>query len=147
MNIFFSILAKGISLLLAMAILVYFDTNTLFLATLLTAIVALKYVKENDEQTYIDKLVGIGFALSVSPSVGVAPNEITLLANGFIVQSLLSFTFFLYFIKTKPSIIGRISREAKAGVRIIGDDVIAGFAAGVMSSIVWQAWLQLGHIL
>ncbi|MEA2092063.1 MAG: phosphatidylglycerophosphatase A, partial [Campylobacterota bacterium] len=58
--------------------------------------------------------------------------------NGFLVQSILSFVLFRYFDITKPSIIGRIDRDAKGGVGVMGDDIIAGFAAGILSSVIWQ---------
>jgi phosphatidylglycerophosphatase A len=50
---------------------------------------------------------------------------------------------FRYFDITKPSIIGRIDREAKGGVGVMLDDVIAGFAAGISSAVIWQGWLYL----
>jgi phosphatidylglycerophosphatase A len=81
------------------------------------------------------------FALSVAPAIGVSLGEVTNLENGFLVQSILSFILFRYFDITKPSIIGRIDREAKGGIGVMGDDIIAGFAAGISSSAIWQAYL------
>jgi len=46
----------------------------------------------------------------------------------------------------KPSIIGRIDREAKGGLGVMGDDIIAGFAAGITSAILWQVILKSGII-
>ena len=43
----------------------------------------------------------------------------------------------------KPSIIGRLDREAKGGVGVMGDDVVAGFVAGILSALIWQGYLQL----
>jgi len=130
----FSILA----LVVAMLILIYFDTYTLFLATTLIAIVSIKRLNTEKKEHYIDKLIGIWFALSVAPSFGVSIDKISNFENGFLVQAILSFVFYLAFIEKKPSIIGRLSRKTKGSIAIVADDIIAGFAAGISSSLIWQ---------
>ena len=55
----------------------------------------------------------------------------------------MSFALFRYFDISKPSIIGRIDKEVKGGVGVMGDDIIAGFAAGIVSAITWQGILLL----
>jgi phosphatidylglycerophosphatase A len=82
-------------------------------------------------------------ALSVAPAMSVGLGEVGDLQNGFLIQALLSFALFRYFDIVKPSIIGRIDREAKGGVGVMGDDIIAGFAAGILSSLLWQGILYL----
>ena len=144
------IIATLVALALGMSILIYLDENTLFLASLLIAIVTLRAINKyeenggthHDEHINLDKFAGIGFALSVAPAIGVNLSEITHLNNGFLIQALLSLVFFIYFEKEKHSIIGRIHREAKGGIAIVGDDVLAGFIAGVVSSLIWQAFLK-----
>ncbi|HIP14177.1 MAG TPA: phosphatidylglycerophosphatase A [Sulfurimonas autotrophica] len=143
-----------VSLPLGMAILLYFDATTLFLAALLISIIAMKVINKYEEESgnhddkriVIDELAGMWFALSVAPATGVALSEVTQLQNGFLVQSLLSFVLFRYFDITKPSIIGRIDREAKGGVGVMGDDIIAGFVAGITTAILWQGWLYIATI-
>lgn len=140
-----------VSLPLGILILIYFDATTLFLAALLISIIAIKSINKYEDQTanhddqriVIDELAGMWFALSVAPAMSIAPSEITNLQNGFLIQSLLSFILFRYFDITKPSIIGRIDREAKGGVGVMGDDIVAGFAAGISSAALWQAWLYI----
>ncbi|MFK5937595.1 MAG: phosphatidylglycerophosphatase A [Sulfurimonas sp.] len=144
------IIATLLALILGMLILIYFDENTLFLATLLIAIVTLRAVNKyeengglhHDEHINLDKFAGIGFALSVAPAIGVNFGEISLFSNGFLIQSLLSLAFFIYFEKEKHSVIGRVYRNAKGGIAIVGDDVLAGFIAGLVSSLIWQAFLK-----
>lgn len=144
-----------VSLPLGMAILIYFDATTLFLAALLISIIAIKGINKyealtgnhDDQKIVIDELAGMWFALSVAPAAGVALTDVTDLQNGFLVQSLLSFVLFRYFDITKPSIIGRIDREAKGGVGVMGDDIVAGFAAGISSAALWQGWLYLSKML
>ena len=140
-----------VSLPLGMLILIYFDAYTLFLATVLISIIAIKEINKYEEKTgshddksiVIDELAGMWFALSVAPAISVGMGEVVSLENGFLIQSILSFALFRYFDIAKPSIIGRIDREAKGGIGVMGDDIIAGFAAGIVSSAIWQGVLYL----
>ena len=140
-----------VALPIGMLILIYFGVSTLFLATMLISVIAIKLINNHEQETnthdnqaiVIDELAGMWFALSVAPASGVAFGEITTLSNGFVIQSLLSFILFRYFDITKPSIIGKIDRDAKGGVGVMGDDIIAGFAAGITAALLWQGWLKL----
>ncbi len=144
-----------VSLPLGVLILLYLDSTTLFLATLLISVIAVKVINKYEEESgihdnqniVIDELAGMWFALSVAPAVGVAPEAVFTLQNGFLVQVILSFILFRYFDITKPSIIGRIDREAPGGVGVMGDDIIAGFAAGISSAALWQIYLKLQTLL
>ncbi len=139
-----------VSLPLGMLILIYFDAQTLFLASVLISAIAIreinKYEKQSgthdDKRIVIDELIGMWFALSVAPAISVNIDEVANLQNGFLIQSLLSFVLFRYFDIKKPSIIGRLDREAKGGVGVVGDDIVAGFAAGILSALIWQGFLQ-----
>ena len=144
-----------VSLPIGMAILIYFDTTTLFLAALLISVVAIKIINQYEQETknhddqriVIDELAGMWFALSIAPAISVASNQVLTLSNGFLIESLLSFALFRYFDITKPSIIGRIDREAPGGIGVMGDDIIAGFAAGISSAALWQGWLYISQNL
>ncbi|HIC12736.1 MAG TPA: phosphatidylglycerophosphatase A [Sulfurimonas sp.] len=144
-----------VSLPLGMLILIYFDTNTLFLATILITLIAIKAINKYEEKSkthdsqniVIDELVGMWLALSIAPAVGVTMSEVMNFENGFLIQSLLAFALFRYFDITKPSIIGRIDREAKGGVGVMGDDIIAGVAAGISTAALWQAYLYLSGLI
>jgi phosphatidylglycerophosphatase A len=135
-----------VSLPLGVLILIYFNVQTLFLATVLISVIALKEINKyeaitnthDDKSIVIDELAGMWFALSVAPAITIAPNELLNFENGFLVQVVLSFIFFRYFDIKKPSIIGRIDRDAKGGVGVMGDDIIAGFSAGISSALAWQ---------
>ncbi|MCF6340542.1 MAG: phosphatidylglycerophosphatase A [Sulfurimonas sp.] len=144
-----------VSLPLGMLILIYLDAQTLFLATILISIIAIKEINKyekrtgihDDKRIVIDELAGMWFALSVAPAISVNLGEVGDLQNGFLVQCVLSFALFRYFDIAKPSIIGRIDREAKGGIGVMGDDIIAGFAAGILSAALWQGWLELQKLL
>ncbi len=138
-----------VSLPLGMLILIYFEAQTLFLATILISIIAIRAINRyeaesgihDDKRIVIDELAGMWFALSVAPAIGVSMGEVTSLENGFLIQSILSFALFRYFDIAKPSIIGKIDRETEGGIGVMGDDIIAGFAAGISSSAIWQGVL------
>ncbi|QOY54106.1 phosphatidylglycerophosphatase A [Candidatus Sulfurimonas marisnigri] len=140
-----------VALPIGMLILIYFSAQTLFLATVLISIIAIKEINKyeaksaihDDKRIVIDELAGMWFALSVAPAISIGLNEVSDLQNGFLLQSLLSFLLFRYFDIVKPSIIGRIDREAKGGIGVMGDDIVAGFVAGILSAVIWQGWVQL----
>ncbi|MEW5831270.1 MAG: phosphatidylglycerophosphatase A [Campylobacterota bacterium] len=132
------------------AVLAYFGSQTLFLASLLITLIALKAINayeaqsgiHDDKRIVIDEVVGMWLALSIAPGATFAWPELARWENGLMVQIVLAFLFFrLYDIK-KPSVIGRIDREAKGGWGVMGDDILAGFAAGISSAIVWQLLLK-----
>ena len=143
-----------VSLPLGMLILIYLGAQTLFLAALLISIIAIREINRyeeksgihDDKRIVIDELAGMWFALSVAPAISVSLSEVGDLQNGFLVQSLLSFVLFRYFDITKPSIIGRLDREAKGGVGVMADDIVAGFVAGILSAVLWHGWLQVQNL-
>jgi len=142
-------ISSFIALLLGLLIMINFNENTLFLASLLISIITLRalskenFVKNDKKNINISKIPGVWFALSVSPAVGVSYVEISNISNGFLVQAFLSFALFLYVEHTKPSIIKKISREAKGAMSVIGSDVLSGFTAGIASALVWQGYLKV----
>ncbi len=138
-----------VALPLGMLILIYFNAQTLFLSALLISVIAIKSINKyeltsgihDDKRIVIDELAGMWFALSVAPAISVSLSEVGIFENGFLIQSALSFALFRYFDIAKPSIIGRIDRETKGGLGVMGDDIIAGFAAGILSALIWQGLL------
>ena len=144
-----------VSLPLGMLILIYLDAQTLFLATALISVIAIKSINKyelktgihDDKRIVIDELAGMWFALSIAPAITIGIDDITVLENGFLIQSALSFALFRYFDIAKPSIIGRIDREVQGGLGVMGDDIIAGFAAGISSALIWQGLLKLQTLL
>ncbi|MFT5660851.1 MAG: phosphatidylglycerophosphatase A [Sulfurimonas sp.] len=140
-----------VSLPLGMLVLMYFGSQTLFLATALISIIAIKAINRYEEKTgihddkriVIDELAGMWFALSIAPAITIAASDVLIWDNGFLIQSILSFILFRYFDIAKPSIIGRIDREVAGGLGVMGDDIIAGFAAGISSALIWQGITQL----
>uniref|UniRef100_UPI003F62F61B phosphatidylglycerophosphatase A family protein n=1 Tax=Thiomicrolovo zhangzhouensis TaxID=3131933 RepID=UPI003F62F61B len=139
-----------VSLPAGMAILLFLGPQTLFLATILITLIAVKTIDaheqagnpHDDQRIVIDELAGMWLALAIAPGMMIAPEALTQWENGFAIQSLLGFAFFrLYDIK-KPSMIGRIDREAKGGIGVMGDDLLAGVLAGISAAIAWQVILK-----
>lgn len=144
-----------VALLLGIAVLLFFDVQTLFLAAILISVIGIREINKyeaqsgihDDKRIVIDELAGMWFALSVAPAMSINMGEIADFQNGFLIQSLLSFALFRYFDIKKPSIIGRLDREAKGGVGVMADDIVAGFAAGIVSALLWQGYLQLSSFI
>jgi phosphatidylglycerophosphatase A len=121
-----SVAALAVGLLL----LNYIDTTTLFLLTILITVASLKYIDryiengsdKDPKEIVIDEVAGMWLALCI---ITLDPLNIVL-----------AFLFFrLYDIK-KPSVIGRIDRSERGGISVMGDDLLAGFFAGVSAEIV-----------
>ncbi len=143
-----------VSLPFGVAILMFFGSQTLFMLSILITLIAIKAIdkheatsdKHDDSRIVIDELVGMWIALAIAPGIVFSMGDLGVMSNGIAIQIVLSFIFFrLYDIK-KPSLIGRIDREAKGGWGVMGDDILAGFAAGITTAIVWQVILKSGLI-
>ena len=140
-----------LSLFSGIFLLISLDEGTLFLATLLVAVVAIKIINTKidanatfDTSTLtINITTGLWFALSIAPAFGVNQEDILILSNGFLIQTLLSFVLFIIFYKSDISIIGKIKVKIKGGVGIIVSALIAGAAAGISASSLWQIYLNL----
>ncbi|MGB5964050.1 MAG: phosphatidylglycerophosphatase A [Sulfurimonadaceae bacterium] len=143
-----------VSLPFGVLILAYFGPQTLFLAALLLTLAGVKAVNKYQETSHthddgrivIDELVGMWLALSIAPGIFTPLNELLVIENGMLIQIVLSFVLFRYFDIKKPSIIGRIDREAPGGYGVMFDDVLAGIAAGIVTAIIWQGILISGLV-
>jgi phosphatidylglycerophosphatase A len=144
-----------VSLPLGVAILMYFGSQTLFMLSILITLIAIKMIDKHeascqthdDSRIVIDELVGMWIALAIAPGIVFSMGDLETFNNGIAVQIVLSFIFFrLYDIK-KPSLIGRIDRETKGGIGVMGDDILAGFAAGITTALVWQGILKISSLI
>jgi len=143
-----------VSLPIGVVILAYLGPETLFLAAMLLTLAGVKAVNKyqetsnthDDGRIVIDELVGMWLALSIAPGIFTPFDELLVINNGMLIQIVLSFALFRYFDITKPSIIGRIDREAPGGYGVMFDDVLAGVAAGILTAIIWQGILISGLI-
>lgn len=140
-----------VSLPFGVAVLIFLGPQTLFLLTLLITLFAIKSIDRYESQSgihdnqkiVIDELAGMWFALSIAPGVMFTLGDLAVWENGIAVQIALSFIFFRIYDIKKPSIIGRVDRNVSGGWGVMGDDIIAGFAAGITAALVWQSYLKL----
>ena len=125
-----------VSLIIGLFLLQFLHVSTLFLLSLLVTVIAIKqidiYEKEvgthDSSEIVIDELAGMWIALSIC---GIN-------SSNFVIMAVFAFVFFRIFDIWKPSIIGKIDRDVKGGLGVMGDDVIAGIAAGIASAGVYQ---------
>lgn len=119
----------------------YFSQETLLLLAILVGGIAVREINayeragglHDDKSIVIDELVGVWIAMSfINLKVLSMYESITAVA--------LSFVFFRIFDIWKPSFIGKIDREVKGGLGVVGDDALAGFVAGLCVMIVFVAW-------
>lgn len=113
--------------------IVYFSAETIFLLAVLIGVIAIKQIDiyeknggiHDDKSIVIDELVGMWLAMGV---VG---------GKGFdVIEMFGTFILFRIYDITKPSIIGKIDREVKGGLGVVGDDALAGIIAGLSALLV-----------
>ncbi len=129
-----------VSLLIGLFLLEFLHVSTLFLLALLITVIAIKqidiYEKEvgahDGKEIVIDELAGMWIALAIC---GIN-------SSNTLIMAVLAFLFFRLFDIWKPSIIGKIDRDVKGGLGVMGDDVVAGFAAGIASAGVYQLFVK-----
>ena len=125
-----------ISLIIGLFLLEFLHVSTLFLLALLITVIAIKqidiYEKEvgmhDGKEIVIDELAGMWITLAIC---GIN-------SGNMIIMSVLGFLYFRLFDIWKPSIIGKIDREVKGGLGVMGDDIVAGLAAGIATAGTYQ---------
>ena len=125
-----------VSLIIGLFLLEFLHVSTLFLLALLITVVAIKQIDiyENEvgahdgKEIVIDELAGMWITLAIC---GTNSSNILYMAP-------IAFLFFRLFDIWKPSIIGKIDRDVKGGLGVMGDDVVAGIAAGIATAGVYQ---------
>jgi phosphatidylglycerophosphatase A len=140
-----------LSLIFGVLILIFLGEETLFYATLLAIVAGIKMIdsyeaksnSHDDKRIVIDELVGMWLALAIAPGMKIDPDTLLHVSNGTLIQIILSFVLFRIYDIKKPSYIGRIDRDVKGGLGVMGDDILAGIAAGISTAIIWQVWLKV----
>jgi len=130
-----------VSLLLVLALLPYLHVSTIFLIALFISVIAVKqidiYEKEvgvhDGKEIVIDELAGMWIAISIC---GITQENLMIMAP-------LAFIYFRLFDIWKPSIIGRIDRDVKGGWGVMGDDLVAGIAAGIATAATYELYQTL----
>ena len=121
-----------VSLLLILPLIQYLHVSTIFMLALLISVIAVKQIDIYEEEVgvhdgkeiVIDELAGMWIAISIC---GITSENMIIMAP-------LAFIYFRLFDIWKPSIIGKIDRDVKGGWGVMGDDLVAGIAAGVATA-------------
>lgn len=139
--------------LLALLILEYFPLETLFLASVLLAILGIKSIDayendgglHDDKSIVIDEVVGVWLALSLSlGATQVEGSSSASFSQNTWLLWIASIILFRVFDIWKPSIIGRIDQKVKGGLGVMGDDIVAGAIAGIAASMCYGVALKFG---
>lgn len=121
-----------VALLIAMALLQVVSITTIFLLAILISVFAIKQINIYEEEVgahdgkeiVIDELAGMWIAMGIA---GVSSDTWIL--------AIVAFLYFRLFDIWKPSLIGKIDRDVKGGWGVMGDDLLAGFFAGLCTSM------------
>jgi len=127
------------ALLAGILILEVFPMQTLFILTLVITIIGIfeinKYEKEtgshDDKSIVIDEVSGMWIAMMFAISTA----ETMTYAYAYEIAIVGSFAAFRLFDIWKPSTIGTIDRKVKGGLGVMGDDVLAGIAGGLLTIV------------
>ncbi len=126
-----------------LAIIYYLGANSLTTVVIVVSIIAILEINKYEKNGGIhdDKSIVIDEAVGVWLTMAITFGGLTIWQNNysFYVAILLSFISFRLFDIWKPSTIGYIDRKVKGGLGVVGDDLLAGFAAGVMNLLIFNA--------
>lgn len=130
----------------ALIILAFMPPSTLFLLSLLLFVVFAKTItayeqehgSHDEKKIVIDEVAGVWLALSIAPGSMVLWQNYIDFDLKLMVPLILSVLYFRLFDIWKPSFIGRIDREVPGGWGVMGDDIAAGFVAGLASALTWS---------
>lgn len=124
---------------LGISLLYYFGAGTLIMLTIAITLIGIFEVNKYERVTgehdqshiVIDEVAGMWLAMLVTYST------VTTLMYPYaeLLGLIFSFAAFRLFDIWKPSTIGWIDREMKGGMGVMLDDVLAGFAAGLLASV------------
>jgi phosphatidylglycerophosphatase A len=123
-------------------IMFYLGVNSLTSFVIVFSIIAIfeinKFEKNggmhDDKSIVIDEVVGIWLTMAITyGGLFIWQNKYS-----FIIAGILSFASFRLFDIWKPSTIGYIDKKVKGGAGVVLDDLLAGFAAGVLNLLIFR---------
>ena len=129
-----------LALIVGLGLLQILPMQTFFMLTLLITVVGVfeinRYEKatktHDDKSIVIDEVSGMWitmmFAISVSKNMSFN--------YAYEIAVILSFISFRLFDIWKPSTIGVIDKRVKGGLGVMGDDILAGVAGGLLTDII-----------
>lgn len=129
-----------VAFILGIIILYTLGIDTLFILTFAITVIAVVEINKYEAATnshdnseiVIDEVSGMWIAMLFIQGSLATTNNVTIVVIGYA----LSFIFFRAFDIYKPSTIGWIDREVKGGLGVMGDDILAGVASGLLTSLI-----------
>ena len=114
---------------------------TILLLAALFSIVGYKLVNEYEENGGIhdDKRIVIDEIAGVLIAIGLLGN----LKHDTLIKLLFAFIAFRILDIWKPSIIGKIDKNAPKGLGVMGDDILAGVFGGILAGIMYMIYLKI----
>ena len=127
------------ALIVGVLLLELVPMQTLFMLTLAITIIGIfeinKYEKvtssHDDKSIVIDEVSGMWIALMFA----IASAKTMSYEYAYEIAIVGSFATFRLFDIWKPSVIGTIDRKVKGGLGVMGDDIVAGIAAGMLTVV------------
>ena len=125
------------ALIVGLLILQVFPMETLFILTLAITVIGifeinkyeLKTGSHDDKSIVIDEVSGMWITLMIALSTAQTLSY----PYAYEIAVISSFATFRLFDIWKPSTIGKIDRDVKGGLGVMGDDILAGVAAGLLT--------------
>lgn len=126
-----------LALIIGYGLLFYFPTDTLFLLAILISLIGVQEINKyetksgthDDKSIVIDEVAGLWIAIGFT--------------TGSLFELVCAFIFFRLYDIYKPSLIGKIDRDVKGGLGVMGDDILAGILAGISTLLVSQLYMNL----
>lgn len=126
-----------------------FGLQTLFFASILLCAASVQVInayeakvgQHDSSEIVIDEVAGVWLAQSlgcfalVQNADGSFSQYAVAFSTEFVVLSVAALVLFRFFDITKPSLIGRIDRNVKGGLGVMGDDMLAGAVAGLLTGV------------
>ena len=133
----------AVSMPFGLAIIYYFGANSLTTVVIVVSIIAILEINKYEKATnsHDDKSIVIDEAVGVWLTMAITFGGLSIWQNPYAiyVATALSFISFRLFDIWKPSTIGYIDRKIAGGLGVVGDDLLAGLAAGIMNLLIFNA--------
>lgn len=130
-----------------------FGETTLLLAAIAISIIGIFEINKYEVQTgihdqseiVIDEVAGMWISMLITYSMAVKFSF--LYPYGAMIVFFISFLTFRLFDIWKPSTIGKIDRNVSGGLGVMGDDIVAGIASGILTMVLLIGFEKIMDII
>jgi len=136
-----------VGVIIAYLIILFFPNpnTTILLLAVLFSLMGIKMVDEYEKQggEHDDKRIVIDEIAGVLITIGLLGN----LKEDTLIKLFFAFISFRLLDIWKPSIIGRLDKNLKGGLGVMGDDILAGIFGGIFAGILYMIYLKIKIII